>query len=172
MNRLIFAGVALGVMALSGAMHTAFAKTQELKSFNDWQVYKQESDKGRICFISSAPKALRGDYDRANRGETRVFVTHGPGKGERDVVSVLAGYRYKKQSEVDFSIDKKTSKLFTLDNRAWSQSPEDDQRLIAAMKRGNKLVITGLSSRNNKTVDDYSLSGFTKAKAFMDKACP
>ena len=122
--------------------------------------------------MSSVPKSLRGDYDRSNRGETRVFVSHGPGKGERDVVSVLAGYRYKKQSEVDFSIDKKAHKLFTLDNRAWSQGPEDDQRLIVSMKRGSKLVVVGVSSRNNKTIDDYSLAGFTAAKAFLDKACP
>ena len=117
-------------------------------------------------------KPLRGDYDRANRGETRVFVSHGPGKAERDVVSVLAGYRYKKQSEVDFSIDKKSATLFTLDNRAWSQGPEDDMRLVAAMKRGSKLIVTGVSSRNNKTIDEYSLSGFTAAKNFLDKACP
>ena len=101
------------------------AETEELNGFKDWMIYKQETAKGRICFMSSVPKKLRGDYDRANRGETRVFVSHGPGKAERDVVSVLAGYRYKKQSEVDFSIDKKSATLFTLENRAWSQGPEE-----------------------------------------------
>ena len=159
----------LGVVSATGQ---AVAKTEELKGFKDWMVYKQETDKGRICFMSSVPKALRGDYDRANRGETRVFVSHGPGKAERNVVSVLAGYRYKKQSEVDFSVDKKSTTLFTLDNRAWSQGPEDDMKLIAAMKRGSRLIVTGVSSRNNKTIDEYSLSGFTAAKGFMDKTCP
>ena len=85
---------------------------------------------------------------------------------------MLAGYRYKKQTEVNFSIDKKSAILFTLDNRAWSQGPEDDMKLVAAMKRGSKLIVTGLSSRNNKTIDEYSLSGFTAAKNFLDKACP
>jgi hypothetical protein len=150
----------------------ALASTEELKSFKEWQVYKKETDQGRICFMSSVPKELKGDYDRDNRGETRVFVSHGPGKSERDVVSVLAGYRYKNQSEVDFVIDKKAHRLFTLDNRAWSQGPEDDQRLISGMKRGTTLVVTGISSRNNKTIDRYSLSGFTAAKAFLDKSCP
>lgn len=148
------------------------AKTEELKGFKDWMVYKQETANGRICFMSSVPKKMRGDYDRANRGETRVFVSHGPGRAERDVVSVLAGYRYKKQSEVDFSIDKKSANLFTLENRAWSQGPEDDMKLVAAMKRGSKLIVTGVSSRNNKTIDEYALSGFTAAKNFLDKACP
>ena len=167
-----FAGLIACFLGIMLMMPPAMAKTEELKSFKDWQVYKQETDQGRICFMSSVPKKLRGDYDRANRGETRVFVSHGPGKAERGVVSVLAGYRYKKQSEVDFAIDKKAHKLFTLDNRAWSHGPEDDQRLVVAMKRGTKLVVTGISSRNNKTIDEYSLSGFTAAKAFLDKACP
>ena len=58
-----------------------------------------------------------------------------------------------------------------MDNRAWALGPEDDSNLVTRMKRGNKLVVTGISSRGNTTIDDYSLSGFTKAKAFMDKLC-
>jgi len=157
---------------LISAMGGVLAKTEELSSFRDWQVYKQETDAGRVCFISSVPKKLFGNYDRNNRGETRVFVSHGPGRGERNVVSILAGYNYKKQSDVKFSIDGKSSTFLTLGNRAWADSPADDQRLIKAMKRGAKLVVTGTSSRNNKTIDEYSLSGFTKAKNYLDRACP
>ena len=171
-GKYVFALFGLLLLGMVLGTGQAEAKTEELKGFKDWMVYKQETAKGRICFMSSVPKKLRGDYDRSNRGETRVFVSHGPGKAERNVVSVLAGYRYKKQSEVDFSVDKKKSTLFTLDNRAWSQGPEDDMKLIAAMKRGSRLIVTGVSSRNNKTIDEYSLSGFTAAKAFLDKACP
>ena len=87
-------------------------------------------------------------------------------------MSVIAGYRYLNQSTVTFEIDKRKTPLFTLENRAWSQGPEDDQKLIVAMKRGATLIVTGTSSRNNKTIDEYSLSGFTKAKAFLDRACP
>ncbi len=167
-----FAVLCFWILAVTLGTVQVQAKTEELKGFKDWMVYKQETDNGRICFMSSVPKKLRGDYERANRGETRVFVSHGPGKAERDVVSVLAGYRYKKQSEVVFSIDKKNATLFTLDNRAWSQGPEDDMKLVAAMKLGAKLIVTGVSSRNNKTIDEYSLSGFTAGKKFLDKACP
>ena len=150
----------------------AIAAAQELQVFDKWVVYSKKSDAGRICFMSSVPIKLEGDYDRANRGETRVYVTHGPGKSERNVVSVQAGYRYAKQSEVEFSIDGKKTMLFTLDNFAWAQGADQDQKLIQAMKRGNSLVVVGTSSRKNKTTDTYSLSGFTKAKSFLDKTCP
>jgi len=157
--------------SLSGT-GSAFGSAQELQIFDKWAVYSKKSDAGRICFMSSVPTKLEGDYDRANRGETRVYVTHGPGKSERNVVSVQAGYRYAKQSEVEFSIDGKKTMLFTLDNFAWAQGADQDQKLIQAMKRGNSLVVVGTSSRKNKTTDTYSLSGFTKAKSFLDKTCP
>ena len=127
---------------------------------------------GGTCVIRGCvPKKLLGDYDRKNRGETRVFVSHGPGSSERNVVSVLAGYNYKKHSEVTFEINKSEYILFTLENRAWSPGAEEDMNLINAMKRGKKLIVTGVSSRENKTIDEYSLSGFTLAKKFLDKSC-
>ena len=148
----------------------ALAKPVEMDSFKDWSVYRDDSGSERICYMSSEPKKLRGDYDRNNRGETRVFVSHF-GKSDRNVVSVLAGYKYQKQSDVTFNIDGKETVLFTQDNRAYSFNEADDATLVTGMKRGSKLTVTGISSRGNKTIDEYSLSGFTKAKALLDKLC-
>ena len=152
------------------AWQPATAKVVEMDSFKDWSVYRDDSGAERLCYMSSVPKKLRGDYDRNNRGETRVFVTHF-GKSDRNVVSVLAGYKYQKQSDVTFNIDGNETVLFTQDNRAYSFNEADDTTLVTRMKRGNKLVVTGISSRGNKTIDEYSLSGFTKAKALLDKLC-
>ena len=69
------------------------------------------------------------------------------------------------------AIDGNETVLFTQDNRAYSFNEADDTTLVTRMKRGNKLVVTGISSRGNKTIDEYSLSGFTKAKALLDKLC-
>ena len=163
--------------AIMGAALAAFifampasAQVVEMDSFKDWSVFRDDSGASRVCYMSSVPKTLRGDYDRNNRGETRVFVTHF-GKSDRNVVSVLAGYKYQKQSDVVFNVDGKEFNLFTQDNRAYSFNAADDASLVTRMKRGSKLTVTGISSRGNKTVDDYSLSGFTKAKALLDKLC-
>ena len=155
--------------ALVFAMPAA-AKVVEMDSFKDWSVFRDDSSASRVCYMSSVPKKLRGDYDRNNRGETRVFVTHF-GKSDRNVVSVLAGYKYQKQSDVIFNVDGKETSLFTQDNRGYSFNAADDASLVTRMKRGSKLTVTGTSSRGNKTIDEYSLSGFTKAKALLDKLC-
>ena len=143
----------------------------QIDRFNDWSVLRQETEAGRLCYITSEPIEKKGDYDKANRGETRLFVTHGPGKAERDVVSIVAGYVYKKQSEVELSVDGNNQSFFTLEDRAWSFGQDEDKKIIRNMKRGNKLMVTGVSSRGNKTIDVYSLSGFTKTKSVIDKTC-
>ena len=59
----------------------------------------------------------------------------------------------------------------TEDHRAYAESEEDDRRIIVQMKRGNKMTVIGTSSRGTKTTDTYSLAGFTKTKAVIDKTC-
>ena len=143
----------------------------QIEQFSDWSVLRQETDAGRLCYITSEPIEKKGDYDKENRGETRVFVTHGPGKAERDVVSIVAGYMFKKQSEVELNVDGIQQSFFTLEDRAWSFGQDEDKKIIRNMKRGNKLTVKGISSRGNTTIDIYSLSGFTKAKQMLDKIC-
>ena len=86
-------------------------------------------------------------------------------------MQVIAGYRYKPQSDVTLTIDGKKFKLFTLEDRAYAESEEDDRRIIVLMKRGAKMTVVGTSSRGTKTTDTYSLLGFTKTKAVIDKTC-
>ena len=61
--------------------------------------------------------------------------------------------------------------MFPIDDRAWSESSKVDKTLVRKMKKGNKLVVEGTSSPGNVIIDHYSLSGFTKALALIDKNC-
>ena len=81
------------------------AKTEELKGLGLDCLQAGNSQRSNLLYVKCTQK-LRGDYDRANRGETRVF-SHGPGKAERDVVSVLAGYRYKSSQKLIFPLIRK-----------------------------------------------------------------
>ncbi|MBL6596195.1 MAG: hypothetical protein ISP43_05115 [Candidatus Puniceispirillum sp.] len=164
-------GVFTMVIATSFAALPAISDPVEMLVEKDWGAYRYDSDGSRICFVSSVPTKSEGKYDPKNRGDMRVFVSHGPGKAERDVVQVIAGYRYKSQSDVTLTIDGKKFKLFTLEDRAYAESEEDDRRIIVLMKRGAKMTVVGTSSRGTKTTDTYSLSGFTKTKAVIDKTC-
>ena len=164
-------GVFIFVIVSGFVAPTAFAEPVEMLVSKNWGAYRFDNNDSRICFVSSVPTKSKGKYDPKNRGDIRVFVSHGPGKAERDVVQVIAGYRYKPQSDVSLTIDGKNFKLFTIEDRAYAESEEDDRRIITLMKRGSRMTIVGISSRGTKTTDTYSLSGFTKTKAVIDKTC-
>ena len=159
------------VIVTSFVAPTVFAEPVEMLVSKKWGAYRYDNNGSRICFVSSVPTKSRGKYDPKNRGDIRVFVSHGPGNAERDVVQVIAGYRYKPQSDVSLTIDGKSFKLFTIEDRAYAESEEDDRRMITLMKRGSRMTVVGISSRGTKTTDTYSLSGFTKTKAVIDKTC-
>ena len=159
------------VIVTSFVAPTVFAEPVEMLVSKKWGAYRYDNNGSRICFVSSVPTKSRGKYDPKNRGDIRVFVSHDPGNAERDVVQVIAGYRYKPQSDVSLTIDGKSFKLFTIEDRAYAESEEDDRRMITLMKRGSRMTVVGISSRGTKTTDTYSLSGFTKTKAVIDKTC-
>ncbi len=102
-----FISVFTFVIVTSFVAPTAFAEPVEMLVSKKWGAYRYDSDGNRICFVSSVPTNSKGKYDPKNRGDIRVFVSHGPGKAERDVVQVIAGYRYKPQSDVSMTIDGK-----------------------------------------------------------------
>lgn len=56
---------------------------------------------------------------------------------------------------------------------AWLASTSDEPGFVEALKAGSKLVVVGTSNRSGlELTDTYSLSGFTKAMAAIDTACP
>ena len=124
--------------------------------------YAKQSNKAEII--------AGGNYDKSNRGKTYVFVTNVK-NGTNHEISVVAGFNYKKNTKVKFTIDKNTTLMFPIDDRAWSESSKVDKTLVRKMKKGNKLVVEGTSSPGNVIIDHYSLSGFTKALALIDKNC-
>ena len=137
----------------------------------DWTAYRSDSGDKRTCFVSSEPKSSKGDYKKENRGDVRVYVTHGPAQDVTNEVSIKAGYDHKEQSIVKYTIDGKKFSLFTLKDRAWAETPQLDSKIVSAMKAGNKLIVSGTSSRGTDTEDIYSLFGFTAALKLIDKAC-
>jgi invasion protein IalB len=167
--RLAMTAVSLFMMSVT----IAAAQSNELIGQSGaWEAYRIGSGDNIVCFITSVPTKLEGEYDRNNRGETRVHVTHhGKDSDQRGAVSVVAGYKYEEGRDVVFSIDGKSYSLFSVDTRAWPTKPSADAELVKAMKQGTTLKVTGISSRGSKTVDTYSLKGFTSAMSQIDEVC-
>ena len=48
---------------------------------------------------------------------------------------------------------------------------QDDKKLVNAMKRGERMIVDGVSSRGTATKDTYSLKGFMRAYKAISAKC-
>ena len=110
------------------------------------------------CFIGSEP--VETDLPESKQRGVTYILVYRINKSKDAIVQIAAGYPYKKDQNVDVTIDNVQFDFYSDDDTAWSN---DDNKVIFAMKKGIKLTVNGESSRGTKTTDIYTLKGFTAA---------
>jgi len=154
----VFLAVGLGI----GGSAAAQESTNRVAADTDWSVFVEDNPKE--CWSVSKPKETvntrNGKVVTVKRSDILLFVTFRPGNpGE---VSFTGGYPFKKESTVALTIGDETFQLFTKGEWAWAR-PEEDAKIIAAMKKGVDAVAVAMSQRGTRTEDKFSLLGFTAA---------
>ena len=86
-------------------------------------------------------------------------------------VAFTGGYPFAKDRPITLNIDGTDFELSVDGEWAWPPSPSDDAKIVAAMKRGARAVITAQSERGTVTKDTFSLKGFTAAVTDSEKRC-
>ncbi len=147
----------------------AAAAVETLGTFQDWTAYQTSQGGKRICYMASPPKKDEGKYTK--RGEILTMVTHRPASKSFNVISIHAGYKYKKGSTAEVAIGGASFTLFTNAETAWANDSADDSALVKNMRAGAKMIVRGKSWRGTETKDTYSLLGFTAALRAINKAC-
>lgn len=171
--------VNLSVLAASAVILTASAamaqeeSTNRVNSETDWSVFV-ENDPTQ-CWAVSTPSEVVNTRDgtvvQVNRGDIMMFVTYWPDQDRDGEVSFTGGYPFADGSTVSVQIGSSSFELFTDGELAWAASPQDDDRLITAMKRGAEAILTARSSRGTQTQDTFSLLGFTAAVEDAEARC-
>lgn len=166
----------LGAVALATLATGAWAQaetTNRVAAATDWSVFQETNP--TECFGVSAPKesvnTRGGEVVSVNRGETLLFVFFRPGEGVNGQVTFTGGYPFAPDSTVTVEIGGTEYQLFTEGNWAWPATPQDDARLVAAMRAGAQAVVTGVSGRGTTTRDTFSLLGFTAAIEEAQRRC-
>ncbi len=147
----------------------ALAEQRPVGKFGDWQVFSGEENGAPICFMLSKPIKQEGKFKK--RGTTYATITQRPAENSLDVVSFVAGYDFKDNMQPKLSIGRETFTLFTRNDTAWARDAVADKAVLAAIRRGNQMVLQGESERGTKITDTYSLKGTSKAIEAMNKAC-
>ena len=140
----------------------------------DWSVFV-ETDPALECWGVSVPTSTRntreGEEVEVLRGDILLFVAHRPSASVAGEVSFTGGYPFADDSTVTMQIGPDRFEMFTRGEFAWPVSTEDDARIVAAMRRGREVVLTGRSSRGTQTEDTFSLMGFTAAMEELEGNC-
>lgn len=160
----------LAIILFGTPSHAQDQKITKLGTFGDWHAESYLEKKGKkTCLMWTMPLKSRGKYRK--RGEVYMYVTHRPWLKKTNVVSFVAGYKYKKDSEARALVGGAKFVLFTDSDVAWARNAKQDRALVGAMRRGRTMTLDGLSSRSTRTTDIYSLTGFSAAHDAISKAC-
>jgi len=163
-----FRAGAVAVVAAVLAIGAAQAQTQSrVDASKDWSVFEAGAEGQKICWIVSKPTTWtayrNGKKVQVNRGDIFLMVSIRPADGVMNEVSFLGGYPFSPGSKVEVKVGSDSFSMFTDGENAWAPSPDEDAKIVDSFRRGANAQVEGVSSRGTKTVDTFSLAGFTAA---------
>ncbi len=121
------------------------------------------------CYIGSLPTS--SDLpETKKRGDNYILVYKIIGSDE-NIVQVEAGYKYNLDKNIVVKIDNTDFSFYSTEDSSETAWTDDDNKVIYAMKKGLKLVLSGESSRGTITNDTYTLKGFTSAVNKLNEDC-
>jgi hypothetical protein len=143
--------------------------TDSLGTAGSWSAYASRDKTGRVCYVVGQPQ--RSDSAGLARKSPVAMVTHRPTENISNVVSFVEGYPLKEGSDVALEVGERKFDLFTKEDSAWARTAELDRTIVSLLSRSKNAVVTGTPQKGKPTTDTYSLSGFARALALIDKAC-
>jgi len=162
------------MMCAGGFANDAHAQesTNRVAADTAWSVFVEEEPKE--CWAVSAPRETLntrgGSPVEVRRGDILLFATYRGGSGTPQI-SFTGGYPFAPDSTVNVTIGSDEFQLFVEGEWAWAGSPEEDQRIFAAMRAGSDAVLNARSSRGTNTQDTFSLFGFTASTEEAQRQC-
>ena len=153
----------IGLAASTGALAQ---QTKLVIESKDWTVYQHTGEPDNICFATSQPKET--DPRGINRSSAYFYVSAWPKDGVKAEVSLKLGFNIKAGSDVEVQIGNGRFSLFPKGDKAFVNDPQQELKLIDAMKRGSFMTVTAESDQGTRIKDTYSLIGVTQAINSID----
>lgn len=160
-------------MVLALAAPAVAADPTELGTFGKWTALTASSPQGKVCYALSGPTAILPK--KAARDKIYVIISVWPDRGVRDELEIVPGYAYKEGEPVVAQVGALRTEFFTRNQgqsgSAWVKNVDDEGALVAAMRGGATLTVSGVSKKGTKTTDTYSLAGIAGALERAHREC-
>jgi len=157
---IFLAGAFVSALATTAFVLPAQAQAPtRIKQHNAWGAYSHTGSNGKICYVLSVP-TQKEPADR-DHGDVFFMVAKHPGQNVDFEPQFTVGYPFADNSKVTLEIDGKKFSMFTKGSNAWMENPAEEPTVVAAMRAGSKMSVSGQSRRGTETRYAYSLSGVT-----------
>ena len=163
----------------------AGAELRADRCFRDWCAFS-DPDPPRVCYVVTSPQsseAFKGGRDvsrEVQRSPVRLYYMITPGSDVSDGLVFYAGYPIDPDIPAEAEANGRKFELSinrdgaiadpALEEYAYP-SPDSDQLIESAMRAGDVMELTALSQRGTKTVDHFSLMGFSAAFQHATELC-
>lgn len=166
-KKLVLAGAMAGALLATSFSTAALAQAPtRIKQHNAWGAYTHSGSSGKICYVLSIP-TQKEPADR-DHGDVFFMLAKHPGQKNNLEPQFTVGYPFADDSKVTLNIDGKKFSMFTKGSNAWMENPAEEATVVAAMRAGSKMSLTGQSRRGTQTNYAYSLSGVTASLKEID----
>ena len=174
-SRFVLCSLVAGA-ALAATLAAVSADPATLLGVNQgWSAFTSGSGSDKICYALAKPAS--SVPPKVKRDPIYFIITDWPGRSPRtkSEPEAVPGYQYKEGGTVTAQVGSDKFELFTQNENsagaAWVRKRPDEIRLVEAMKRGQQLIVTGISRRGTVTHDTFSLAGLSDALTKIHSAC-
>ena len=160
LRRLALAGLAGLAMLAPGALPAAAQEPSFIEQSRDWDVFTTTIEGAKACFIVSKART----YDpmpESRHGDVFFYMTRRPSAGVEAEALLLVGYSFREGSQVTVTVGSSSFPFLTQGPRAFLNDPAQGPALLAAMRAGSDMRVTGTSSRGTAVTYGFSLAGVT-----------
>ncbi|MDB9772993.1 invasion associated locus B family protein [Candidatus Pelagibacter sp.] len=136
---------------------------KKMGTHKHWETYVINDEKGKVCFAQSKPVL---QAPKNNPREARLFISFRPEENVANEISVTGGYEFNNKNLVKVTSGKNKYKFDLIqDGFAWMSDTDNnlEKKMIKTMKKGSRIMVAGHTQNGSRTIDHYSLLGFTKA---------
>jgi Invasion associated locus B (IalB) protein len=140
-----------------------------LGSDGAWSAYLAQNKAGKVCYLVGTPE--KSESAGLKRKTVMAMVTHRTEDNVSNVVSFDEGYPLNESNDVIVEVGTEKFPLFAKDDTAWARTSDIDKSIVTALAKEKQAVVKGTPKKGHPTTDIYSLAGFSKALALIDKAC-
>jgi len=162
----------IGICALFcalAAVSPAGAEPQALATFKSWSVFVHETGTDRVCF--AAAEASDKSPKTVNHGDIFFLIATWKSGAATNQPSFRVGYNLQEAPAPVVRIGADKWDMYVSENEAFIESAAAEQGLINAMRKGDDMKISAMSSRGTATSYVVSLSGVSAALDRVREAC-